>query len=632
MSYTAQQQDGHPDVIMRTAAGSVKIPNGRQVVVLKEAGPLDFQVQHGGHTGTVKKANLQAHLPSTVITANPDPEFSDVFLWKGGKRYKVRNGQSLSVVRADINAQGFFLIVSVNGDEYSVKQENVRIAGAPEAAGYKAASPAPPAAAPKMVGKGKGKGKHFKGVRCDPSLIDGAAAVCKDDWRQDKRKEAWTEFNGSVLETALTVVEELGESPVRLVDARFIVELAKRSGRLPRRQDLPEECFISLEKLKRLPKGGCLYDCSLRIIAISHPWQQPDHPDPKGINLQILAGVLSSFLECRGGTYAVFLDFLSVLQKGPNLEDRTREEWKLFSLALTNMMDWYGHPKILTFKITKLPDGYPSGFDFPKGNPPNTAGYFERGWCFCESSVSNLTKDSFKVLDLGAISGTTTKFSDALMECCRTQRRPPISPQQFTLELATKKFTSKAADEKKVSNLYKNAFKNQMGPAKVLEFSMLGWGHEELAVLAQALTAEALPNLEVLDLSRNPMGDAGCTALAKAFAAGASPNLTKLFLSGSHLGPGRPPLPKPGTQIGDAGCTALVEVFAAGALPKLEDLNLGCNMIGPDGITALAEALAAGALPKLEKLNIRGNLYKKAGMTMWRTWKDLHKDESKLSR
>jgi len=542
MSYTAQQQDGHPDVIMRTAAGSVKIPNGRQVVVLKEAGPLDFQVQHGGHTGTVKKANLQAHLPSTVITANPDPEFSDVFLWKGGKRYKVRNGTSLSVVRADINAQGFFLIVSVNGDEYSVKQENVRIAGAPEAAGYKAASPAPPAAAPKMVGKGKGKGKHFKGVSCDPSLIAGAAAVCKDDWHQDRRKEAWTEFNGSVLETALTVVEELGQSPVRLVDARFIVELAKRSGRLPRRQDLPEECFISLEKLKRLPKGGMGDDC-LRIIAISHPWQQPDHPDPKGINLQILAGVLRTVLKHQGGTYAVFLDFLSVLQKGPNLEDRTREEWKLFSLALTNMMDWYGHPKVLTFKMTKLPDGYPSGFDFPEGCAPNIAGYFDRGWCFCESSVSNLAKDSALVLDLGKLSGrpklsgTKTDLGELVAEC-QAQRRPPISPQQFRLELSTKSFTSKAADEQTVSNLYKGTFEAQLGTAKEFIFNNLAWGDEGLAVLAQALAVEALPNLAMLDLSVNKIGDGGCTALAEACAAGALPNLADLMLSQNEIGEG----------------------------------------------------------------------------------------------
>ena len=46
-------------------------------------------------------------------------------------------------------------------------------------------------------------------------------------------------------------------------------------------------------------------------------------------------------------------------------------------------MDWYSHPKLLTLKLTKLPPGYPTGFTFPPGVTPNTADYFDRGWCAC---------------------------------------------------------------------------------------------------------------------------------------------------------------------------------------------------------------------------------------------------------
>ena len=74
------------------------------------------------------------------------------------------------------------------------------------------------------------------------------------------------EYDGAALEPALRVDEALGGSPVRLVDARFLIELAERGGRLCRRQDLPEEAFVSPEALRRLP-GGRGY--CLRIMSIS---------------------------------------------------------------------------------------------------------------------------------------------------------------------------------------------------------------------------------------------------------------------------------------------------------------------------------------------------------------------------
>ena len=113
------------------------------------------------------------------------------------------------------------------------------------------------------------------------------------------------------------------------------------------------------------------------------PWQQPDNPDPKGINLHLLARALESFVqgegESKGCTYAVFLDFLSLFQKGSNGEERTKAEAELFSRALSNMMMWYAHPKVLTLKLTALPQDYPTGFTFPSGMVPNTADYFGRG-------------------------------------------------------------------------------------------------------------------------------------------------------------------------------------------------------------------------------------------------------------
>ena len=50
----------------------------------------------------------------------------------------------------------------------------------------------------------------------------------------------------------------------------------------------------------------------------------------------------------------------------------------LFGKALSNMMVWYGHPNTMTFKLTRLPKGYPNGFKFPEGMKPNMADYEDR--------------------------------------------------------------------------------------------------------------------------------------------------------------------------------------------------------------------------------------------------------------
>ena len=161
-----------------------------------------------------------------------------------------------------------------------------------------------------------------------------------DDWR-------WRNTGGAALESALQVDPEHGDSPVALIDARYIVELWRRGGKILRRQDLPKEAFIDLETVKRLPGGGEYGEC-LRVIAVSHPWQQPDHPDPKEVNLTLLAKVLERFIaektelyfEKVDSTYACFFDFMSCFQKGPDGK-RTDKEMALFGKALSNMMVWY---------------------------------------------------------------------------------------------------------------------------------------------------------------------------------------------------------------------------------------------------------------------------------------------------
>ena len=265
-------------------------------------------------------------------------------------------------------------------------------------------------------------------------------------------------------------------------------------------------------------------------VGARSPWQQPDNPDPKGINLRLLARALRSFVEFiqswyKPGPYAVFIDFMSLPQKGPNGEERSEAEAALFSRALSDMMQWYAHPKLLTLKLTQLPPDYPAGFAFPAGMTPNTAGYFERGWCFCESSVSNMCKDYDFVLDLGKLTPETEDLP-ALVTECAAKRDPPLPPADFRRALADKSFTSKKADEEMVAGLYEATFRREMGAAKSLRYNGLQWGDAEVIQLCKALASGVLDKVGELYLSRNQIGDEGAKALAEVLDGGSLPKLT----------------------------------------------------------------------------------------------------------
>ena len=148
-----------------------------------------------------------------------------------------------------------------------------------------------------------------------PAVDENAALVAQaaekvakaEPLKLQEDDELWRKHDGTAFESALQVDPEHGVSPVKLIDMRFIIALGELGGTMVRRQDLPKEAFIDLDTLKRLP-----WPYSLPIISISHPWQQPDHPDPKEVNLQLLAKVmklmLDEFKQYGIGRFAVFFE------------------------------------------------------------------------------------------------------------------------------------------------------------------------------------------------------------------------------------------------------------------------------------------------------------------------------------
>ena len=125
----------------------------------------------------------------------------------------------------------------------------------------------------------------------------------------------------------------LQSSSVVLLDARWLVARAEQKGRLLPRQAMPSEAFVSMSQVQ-----AATADNELRIICTSHCWLQPDHPDPLGHNVGILAHA-ADILGKQFGRWAIFLDFASINQccrdwhrfvaARPDRGERSREELDL---------------------------------------------------------------------------------------------------------------------------------------------------------------------------------------------------------------------------------------------------------------------------------------------------------------
>ena len=153
-----------------------------------------------------------------------------------------------------------------------------------------------------------------------------------------------------------------------------------------------------------------------------------------------------------------------------------------------------------------------------------------RGWCFCESSVSNLIKSYLFVLDLGKFDEKSMNGWFAVSKGCIANRDPPLTPSEFRPELATKSFTSKNADEEMVNRLFEDEFNKRMGGVTELKYGLLKWTDREAVAVSKVIATGVLKKLETLWLFDNQIGDAGVTALAEAAGKGTLPQLKYLSL------------------------------------------------------------------------------------------------------
>ena len=131
-----------------------------------------------------------------------------------------------------------------------------------------------------------------------------------------------------------------GIAPVKLLSSKWIKDRAaklkaattddeRRKLRLPRRQDLERdepEAFMSVERLKELPRKHGLGTERLQAAASSYCWLTPAHPDPLGEQLVSLAEAIekaeSKRLRRLPSEAAIFIGLS--LPKSPTIRWTTR--------------------------------------------------------------------------------------------------------------------------------------------------------------------------------------------------------------------------------------------------------------------------------------------------------------------
>uniref|UniRef100_A0A7S2YC63 Uncharacterized protein n=1 Tax=Entomoneis paludosa TaxID=265537 RepID=A0A7S2YC63_9STRA len=407
----------------------------------------------------------------------------------------------------------------------------------------------------------------------------------------------WNKCQGTELDQVLQ------SNAIALLDAKWLVNYYYKQQEknrdeanfpeetlpiiLPCRQRLPPEAFLSYPEVKTCRSKHS----KLQIIAVSHMWLQPSHPDPKGTTLQLLVTRLQERLrQSRQGIYigqypkwAIFWDYAS-LHQHPDISKgihRTNEEEQLFRQGLNGLASLFSHPFTHCYKVTQFPsDNYPQGYDLPLG--ANCAGYNDRGWTFIESSLVSLVKSNSMVRNMSVDeSEYVTNIQQAGQKKNREKlpatdsRQAPLTPQQIKERLETLSFTNAKDDRPLVLELYTTEFERRFSSIQILKLANLQWGDAEVEQLSHIMASGYTPQLRELSLEMNLFGQGGCDSLAKALDSTAAPKLKQLGLSNNQA-------------IGDEG----ISVELARRLMKIRVVELSNIQMGVTTCRRLAQAAA----------------------------------------
>jgi len=386
-----------------------------------------------------------------------------------------------------------------------------------------------------------------------------------------------------------------------LVKGSWLAELAERGGRLPRRQDLPPEAVWDPEELR---SDAERYEAEARqrrphkVVAVSHCWLRPEHPDPLGAQLGTLAQLIRRRTRDLGPgvDLAVFIDYCSLFQ-----EPRSEGEAAAFAEGLRTASLWFTHERTEKWLLTHTPDSCSLPEDLAGAEDAAVAEggagalavlpCAARGWPAFERAVAEFLSCEggarSSLLDIGGVEleAEGPEWPE-VQRRCKARQGPPKVPEAFCEELAAKAFAV-PADLATLQEMYRATFKEAMTSAQTLVYCDLLWGNQEAASLAAAV--KRCLSLRSIELEGNCIGNEGVAELMEAFCSCQS--LKSVVLRANF--------------VGDAGAS-----HVAAKLPeckKLQALDLSFNAIGNAGARHLASMFERGALPALRELRLNSN-------------------------
>ncbi len=509
-------------------------------------------------------------------------------------------------------------------------------------------------------------------------------------------EEATARYTGvGALRGLLTHDAALGGVPIKLLSARWVLDFfqaaANASARLEHRQALEREhpeAFVAGEAVERLlaeveagkyvaeaPGGGyeALQSTDYAgkkwevevafpsVVAMSHMWLDPSHPDPAARNLREMwlpalewyyservrqlahprhgratdasGAALSDEAVRAAADFGLFVDLASMCQKED--DKRTPAEDALFRHALGSLDVVYAHARTASFLSTRLPEGAGVG-----------RGYDDRGWTCFERAEGELIKPDSRCIDIGlftvdkAFEKANTVFrregegvriggapcaERSVKELARqgsyyaagrrgllgdlvgARRGAPLSPEAFGEVLGTKTFTNDA-DAGGVLGLYRKTATALLGSARELKYEKLEWGAADYAHLGGAL--RYCGALESLTLESMGLGDADAAAVL----VGEPLALKELRLFKCKSLTALPDLSALASlqTLNLRDCSSLTALPDLSALAALQELNLwGCS-----SLTALPDLSARKEL-KVENVPDHARAWKEGGFKAW---------------
>ena len=423
------------------------------------------------------------------------------------------------------------------------------------------------------------------------------------------------------------------DSDVRLLSAKWLMERAKKGEPLSRRQDLPEEAFLSAAQLKAIQAKArpCFHldlvyspllllgqgkgflkhfgsvlaallqlrnernaDSLLPIIAVSYCWLEAPHPDRDGQQLQLMCQKLQALYGGRGllgacrdygfSDMGVFLDWGSIHQKDPTLfkqsetpegdpgSPRSEAEQAAFEADLKAGRKFYGGKEYEESRSGEEKQAFGRGLKQTMDLWYGHAG-------ITVVLLTKLPKGSDKARSYESRGWTT-------FERCSAELG-----KSFNLKVAKWKLVIDAGSEdgdvqrrlptapKRMERLLESRqFTNNADKGGVLE-------------LYKKTVSAVLGTVEELEFAGMPLvsGDEWCSPAQLAEALNMCTTLQYLGLSG--------------TRLTDKGMKELVGGLDVGALPALTRLTLRAGRFGAEGVTTLCNAFGHGLAPKLKGIS-----------------------------